>query len=90
MRRLGSELVAELDKEDATAARVYRASLEGIEGAADLAAKALCKPDEVHEADRRIKYLARRILKRERGAEVRRLAELRRTSPRAHGRESIR
>jgi DNA-directed RNA polymerase specialized sigma24 family protein len=90
MRRLGNELLAELDKEDATAARVYRACLEGIEGAAALAAKARCKPNEVHDADRRIKYLARRILKRERGAEVRRLAELRRGGEKDHGRESIR
>jgi hypothetical protein len=83
-------LVAELDKVDETAANVYRAALEGIEGAAKVAAKARCRPDDVHGADRRIKYLARRILERERGADVSRLAEPRRTDQQARGRESIR
>jgi DNA-directed RNA polymerase specialized sigma24 family protein len=89
LRRLGNELLAELDRVDETAANVFRAAFEGIEGAAGLAAKARCRPDEVHGADRRIKYLARRILERDRGAEVRPLPELRHAGQKAHGRESI-
>jgi len=88
MRRMGDELLVELDKNDALAAGVFRAMCGGLEGASEIAANVGCKPDEVRYAYDRIKYHAQRVLDRHRVAEQRRMSELRQAGRR--GQERVR
>jgi DNA-directed RNA polymerase specialized sigma24 family protein len=70
LRRLGTELRAALAEEDdpiaQTAVRVFDLAAEGIEAPREQAARIGCEPRQVYEANRRLKYHAQAILKRDR------------------------
>lgn len=87
-RKLGSELLAELDKTDPTAAAVYRAICKGAEGHAEIAAEVGCKEEEVRLAYDRIKYHARQILERDRRAQLEEMGERRQKSMKASSKGS--
>jgi DNA-directed RNA polymerase specialized sigma24 family protein len=84
-RRLGGELLVELEKEDPEGARVYRALGEGVESPAELAAKADVSLDTLRFVRERVRYRGRKLLAREEEGERLRMAALRQgvpTSPR--------
>jgi DNA-directed RNA polymerase specialized sigma24 family protein len=67
--RLGDELRAALEAEDAIAARIFLAAAAGIDDRTEQAAHARCHIEAVRGAYDRIKLETRRILEREREAE---------------------
>src|SRR5579884_1714031 len=77
-RRMGALLIAALEKDDPEAAKVLRVAVEqGFDSHEELAGKAGCTPGQLHDALRRIKYHAARLLEQERKAELQRMADLR-------------
>jgi len=87
-RKLGGELLTELDKEDPIAAAVYRAMCKGVEGRPEIAAEVGCNEEEVRFAYDRIRYHARPIRERDRLAQLAEMRARRAQSKKAPGKKA--
>jgi DNA-directed RNA polymerase specialized sigma24 family protein len=76
-KRLGNLLLSKLEDRDPFAKRLYDAACAGAETADEQAAQLRCRPEEVYEALRRLKYRGARILDEDTQAEAARMKALR-------------